>query len=54
MADLRLEGSGMGNPSEIIASLASDRNYDIITMGGRGLSYVQSVLIGSTTDAVIG
>jgi nucleotide-binding universal stress UspA family protein len=42
-----------GNPSEIIASLASDRNYDLIVMGGRGLSYVQSVLIGSTTDAVI-
>ncbi len=42
-----------GNPSEIIVSLALDGKYDLIAMGGRGLSYIQCVLIGSTTDAVL-
>jgi nucleotide-binding universal stress UspA family protein len=42
-----------GNPSEVIAALALDGKYDLVAMGGRGLSYIQSVLIGSTTDALL-
>ncbi len=42
-----------GNPSEIISSLAREGDCDLIAMGARGLSYIQSVLIGSTTDAVL-
>jgi nucleotide-binding universal stress UspA family protein len=42
-----------GNPSEIIASLALKEECDLVAMGARGLSYIQSVLIGSTTDAIL-
>jgi nucleotide-binding universal stress UspA family protein len=42
-----------GNPSEVIAGLALAGKYDLVTVGGRGLSYIQSVLIGSTTEALL-
>jgi nucleotide-binding universal stress UspA family protein len=42
-----------GNPSEVIAALALDGEYDLVAMGGRGLSYIESVLIGSTTEALL-
>jgi nucleotide-binding universal stress UspA family protein len=42
-----------GHPGEVIPSHAEEGRYDLIVMGARGLSYVESVLIGSTTDAVL-
>jgi nucleotide-binding universal stress UspA family protein len=42
-----------GNPSEVIAALALAGEYDLVAVGGRGLSYIQSVLIGSTTEALL-
>ncbi len=42
-----------GNPAEVIASLALERKYGLIAMGGRGVSNVEAVLIGSTTDAIL-
>lgn len=42
-----------GNPSEMICSLAEGRKYDLIIMGARGLSYLQGIFIGSTTEAVL-
>ncbi|MBI5640401.1 MAG: universal stress protein [Nitrospirae bacterium] len=42
-----------GNPAEMISSIAGESGYDLIVMGARGLSYVQGILIGSTTDAVL-
>jgi len=41
-----------GNPPETICS-AAEKEYDLIIMGARGLSYLEGVLIGSTTEAVI-
>jgi nucleotide-binding universal stress UspA family protein len=51
-----LAGKGevlQGNPSEKIATLAINGGYDLVAMGSRGLSRVRSVLIGSTTDALL-
>jgi len=42
-----------GHPGEVITSLAEEGSYDLIVIGARGLSYVESVLIGGTTDAVL-
>jgi nucleotide-binding universal stress UspA family protein len=42
-----------GNPAEVIAALALEGKYDLLAMGGRGRSYIQSVLIGSTTEALL-
>ncbi|MBA4374043.1 MAG: hypothetical protein C0402_14425 [Thermodesulfovibrio sp.] len=42
-----------GNPGEVISSLASEREMDLIVLGARGLSYLQSLLIGSTTEQVL-
>ncbi len=42
-----------GHAGEVIASLAEEGSYDLIVVGARGLSYVESVLIGGTTDAVL-
>lgn len=42
-----------GHPGEVITSLAEEGRYDLIVIGARGLSYVESVLIGGTTDAVL-
>ena len=42
-----------GSPSQLICDIAEERPYDLIVMGARGLSYIQSVLVGSTTEAVL-
>ena len=42
-----------GNPGEVISSLSSERAVDLIVIGARGLSYLQSMLIGSTTEQVL-
>lgn len=55
-AELGMEKGGEifhGNPGEVIASLASGREADLIVIGARGLSYIQSMLIGSTTEQVL-
>lgn len=42
-----------GHPAEMISSVAEEKRYDLIVMGARGLSYLQSVLVGSTAEAVL-
>lgn len=42
-----------GNPPETICDRALEGGYDLVVMGARGLSYIQRVLIGSTTEAVL-
>ena len=42
-----------GAPASVISSISEEREYDLIVMGARGLSYMQTVLIGSTTEAVL-
>ena len=42
-----------GAPAKVISSLAEEKRCDLIVMGARGLSYLQSVLVGSTTEAVL-
>jgi nucleotide-binding universal stress UspA family protein len=42
-----------GIPGEMICSAADAGTYDMIVMGARGLSYLQDVLIGSTTESVL-
>lgn len=42
-----------GNPDGMISSPVEERNVDLIIMGTRGLSYLQSMLIGSVTDTVL-
>jgi nucleotide-binding universal stress UspA family protein len=42
-----------GAPGERICSAADEGTYDMIVMGARGLSYIQGVLIGSTTESVL-
>lgn len=42
-----------GNPAETICACAQEGEYDLIVMGARGLSYIQGLLIGSTTETVL-
>lgn len=42
-----------GEPHEKISSFASQMGYDLIIMGARGHSYIEGMLIGSVTDAVL-
>ena len=42
-----------GAPAEMICSAADGGTCDMIVMGARGLSYLQGVLIGSTTESVL-
>lgn len=42
-----------GASGQMICSVAEDGEYDMIVMGARGLSYLQGVLIGSTTETVL-
>jgi nucleotide-binding universal stress UspA family protein len=54
--DHGIEGEGEihhGSPSKIISSIAEEKRCDLIVMGARGLSYLQSILVGSTTEAVL-
>jgi nucleotide-binding universal stress UspA family protein len=53
---LKIETRGViaqGSPGEAIAALAGEGGCDLIVIGARGLSYVESVLIGGTTEAVL-
>ena len=52
--DVQSEGViSQGTPGEMICSAADEGAYDMIVMGARGLSYIQGVLIGSTTESVL-
>lgn len=54
--DRGLEGKGeirQGSPPKLISSVAEEKGCDLIVMGARGLSYLRSILIGSTTEAVL-
>lgn len=42
-----------GIPYELINSIASDKDADLIIMGARGLSYMEGVLLGSVSEAII-
>lgn len=42
-----------GNPAETICERAEKGGYDLVVIGARGLSYIQGLLIGSTTEAVL-
>jgi nucleotide-binding universal stress UspA family protein len=42
-----------GKPDERICSAAEAGSYDMIVIGARGLSYLEGVLIGSTTEAIL-
>lgn len=51
-----VEGEGEvlhGNPGEVISSLADERSCDLIVLDARGLSYLQSILTGSTIEQVL-
>lgn len=53
-AGLRQAGEvAHGNPAETICDRAEKGGYDLVVMGARGLSYVQGILIGSTTESVL-
>jgi len=41
-----------GHPAEVIVRVAEDDGYDLIVMGSRGLSAIQSFLLGSVSDKV--
>lgn len=41
-----------GHPAEVIIRIAEDDGYDLIVMGSRGLSAIQSFLLGSVSDKV--
>lgn len=42
-----------GHPAEVIVRIAEDDGYDLIVMGSRGLSAIQSFLLGSVSDKVL-
>ena len=42
-----------GSPAEVIAAVAGEGEYDMVVIGARGLSYVESVLLGGTTESVL-
>jgi len=51
-----IEGGGEihhGSPAKLISSIAEEKRCDLVVMGARGLSYLQSILVGSTTEAVL-
>lgn len=41
-----------GHPAEVIVRIAEDDGYDLIVIGSRGLSAIQSFLLGSVSDKV--
>ena len=42
-----------GEPASAIVSFAEREDVDLIVMGARGLGFIQGMLIGSVTDAVL-
>ncbi len=56
LGGMRIEAKGevrQGCPAESIAGFAEEGGYDLVVIGARGLSYVESVLLGGTTEAVL-
>jgi len=56
MKDLKLPYDGeitQGKPYERICAAAEAGSHDMIVIGARGLSYLQGILIGSTTETVL-
>ena len=54
--EMKIEGEGEiyeGLPCEVISSLAEEGSYDLIVLGARGLSSMESALVGGTTEAVL-
>ena len=42
-----------GDPGGVITSFARERDFDLVVIGARGLSFLQSIIIGSTTIQVL-
>ncbi len=42
-----------GEPHKKIASFSSENDIDLIVIGARGLSFIEGMLIGSVTDAIL-
>ncbi len=42
-----------GTTGSVICSAADEGAYDMVVMGARGLSYIEGVLLGSTTESVL-
>ncbi len=42
-----------GGPHQRISSFSSENDIDLIVIGARGLSFIEGMLIGSVTDAVL-
>ena len=42
-----------GSPGEVILTVAETRHVDLVVMGARGLNTLQSILLGSVSQAVI-
>lgn len=42
-----------GAPAGVITSIAEEKHCDLVVMGARGLSRLQSILVGSTTESVL-
>ena len=56
LADSSLKAMGImdqGEPHKRIVALAKEKDIDLIVMGARGLGFIQGMLIGSVTDAVL-
>jgi nucleotide-binding universal stress UspA family protein len=60
MAEANVKAAGLtvekimesGHPAERIVQVASDRGYDLIVMGSRGISGIKEVLLGSVSHHV--
>ena len=46
-------GIVQGASGQMICSVAEEGAYDMIVIGARGLSYIQGILMGSTTESVL-
>lgn len=56
LSDSDVRGTGLiieGDPFRQIASFSADNAIDLIVTGARGLSFIQGMLIGSVTDALL-
>lgn len=43
----------LGKPSEVICSLATEGNYDLVITGSRGLNHLEGVLMESTSARIL-
>lgn len=56
LSDFNMQETGLiieGEPFSQIASFSTDNGIDLIVIGARGLSFIQGMLIGSVTDAIL-